>query len=633
MCDGLGRPASVTQALAMLDRALDHLAAADAASLPSAVQAEALRALERAGAKQVAVRSRVLAAFASQAAYEDDGQGSARAWLRWQTRVTNGAAGGAVGWLRRLAEHPVIGDALAAGDLSESWARQVCAWTDRLPPARHDEADEILAAAARAGVDLPGLAGLAQEMFERSWRERGDGPPDGFGGRAVCLGTTLGGAGKLTGDLTAGCSAALAAVLEALGKRAGPEDIRSAAQRRHDALEEACRRLIASGMLPGRAGQPTQIVLHMTLSQLRDIQDGSAAEAAWAAARASQPGWVTGPEAEAAACDASVVPIVTGHLDLAALDKLTEIYLATRAQPSDTAAHPGSHTGRAGSATPHNGPAAGQPGSAAGHPGTTGPPDRTGRAAGGTGDTAAAAASPPGPASPSTGPAGTAGGGNSPASTTAAQPTHTGARAGPPADGSDGGGQSLARAGAAEGEADGCGCRCGGCDCPPAPLPPSPPGPPLPGPADRLSPQTRDRVRRALLGLAADALSGPGGLADQLRSGLGGPLAAVSLPLDVGPATETIPAHLRRAVTVRHPHCAFPGCEQPASVCDIHHIIPRSRGGPTALSNLLTMCSFHHKIVIHRWGWNIRLNSDGTTTATSRGGHTLHSHSPPSRAA
>ena len=82
MCDGLGQPASVTDALAMLDHALDHLNAADAASLPAAVQAQALRALERAGAKHTAARARVLAAFAGQAAYEDDGHGSARTWLK-----------------------------------------------------------------------------------------------------------------------------------------------------------------------------------------------------------------------------------------------------------------------------------------------------------------------------------------------------------------------------------------------------------------------------------------------------------------------------------------------------------------------------------------------------------------------
>ncbi len=151
--------------------------------------------------------------------------------------------------------------------------------------------------------------------------------------------------------------------------------------------------------------------------------------------------------------------------------------------------------------------------------------------------------------------------------------------------------------------------------------------------AGPLSLHTRQRLRRALLAAATDALSGPGGLAAQLRTGLDGPLASVSLPLDVGPATETIPAHLRRAVTTRHPQCAFPGCTQPASVCEVHHIIPRSRGGPTSLGNLLTMCAFHHKIVIHRWGWNIRLNPDGTITATSPYGKILHSHSPPGQAA
>ncbi len=107
---GRGEPASVTQALGLLHQALDHLAAADAASLPSSVQAAVLRGLEQAAGKQVAARSRVLAAFAGQAAYEADGQRTARAWLAWQTRVTTGAAAGAVGWARRLACHPVIGD-------------------------------------------------------------------------------------------------------------------------------------------------------------------------------------------------------------------------------------------------------------------------------------------------------------------------------------------------------------------------------------------------------------------------------------------------------------------------------------------------------------------------------------------
>src|SRR5690348_10163311 len=110
----------------MLHDALDHLAAADAASLPGDLQAEALRALERAQSKYTVARARILATFASQATFEDDRHGSTRTWLKWQTRISAGAAAGAVGWMRRLSAHPVVAEALAAGDLSESWARQLC---------------------------------------------------------------------------------------------------------------------------------------------------------------------------------------------------------------------------------------------------------------------------------------------------------------------------------------------------------------------------------------------------------------------------------------------------------------------------------------------------------------------------
>ena len=565
MCDGAGSPASVNHALGMLHCALDHLNAADVASLPSSVQAEALRALEGAAAKHTAARARMLGAFAAQGGFEDDGHGSARTWLTWQTRVTGSAAAGAVGWARRLAAHPVIERALAAGELSQSWARQVCGWTDRLPEAQRGDADEILAGAARGGAGLAELGGLAREMFERCAPAEDD---DGFEDRWFRLGITFRGAGRAEGDLTPGCAAALAAVLEALGKRAGPEDVRTGAQRRHDALEEACRRLIRAGMVPGRAGQPTQILVHLTLGQLRGDRGaaaggpgGSAAEGAWAAARASEPGWLTGPEADAAACDATVVPVVTGHVDWTALDQLVDVFLAITASPPADPDAPDAQSGAAGKARPDA-----EPGSSAGTrpgPGANRPPAHGPKAA-------------PGPRG--TGAAGTNGAGS--------------------------GGPARR------------GCRCGGCTCPER---------------EPLSPATRDRLRRALLGLAADALSGPGGLAARLRAALDSrPLTTISLPLDIGAATETIPAHLRRAAATRHPRCAFPGCDQPATVCDIHHIVPRCRGGPTALHNLVPLCGFHHQIAVHRWGWILRLNPDGTTTATSPDRtRTLHSHGPP----
>jgi hypothetical protein len=142
-------------------------------------------------------------------------------------------------------------------------------------------------------------------------------------------------------------------------------------------------------------------------------------------------------------------------------------------------------------------------------------------------------------------------------------------------------------------------------------------------------------ARELILRDAVALLSGPAGLAAWLRtSQLSGPAASMSLPLDIGAATETIPAHLRRAVIVRDQHCRFPsGCDVLPAACQVHHIVPRSQGGPTKLANLGLFCAFHHLIVIHRWGWTIALNADGTFTATSPDrSRTLHSHSPPAAA-
>ena len=104
-----------------------------------------------------------------------------------------------------------------------------------------------------------------------------------------------------------------------------------------------------------------------------------------------------------------------------------------------------------------------------------------------------------------------------------------------------------------------------------------------------------------------------------------------SLPLDVGAETETVPPHLRRAVTMRDVHCGFAGCIE--TDCQVHHIIPVAEGGKTYLENLTLGCKFHHLIAIHEWGWKIVLNPDGTKTTISPGGRVLRAHDPPRTAA
>jgi Domain of unknown function (DUF222)/HNH endonuclease len=534
MCTGGGSAApvaSTSQALAALAEALAFLAAADATGLSSAEQADCLRGLQRAESVRIAAEAAMLDAFAAGCGHQADGHGTARSWLRWQARITGPAASAAMAWTRRLAAHPRIRDALAAGTVSESWARQIADWSDLLPPTARDAADAILLAAAAAGATLLDLAGLAEEMRARTAAPDRDGDDGGLADRSLRLDLHYRGAGRLRGDLTPRCAAALQAILDALGKKAGPEDTRTPPQRDHDALEEACRRLAAAQNLPDRAGQPTQIQLHMTLDQLlgglpagsgapsgNDGQAGSAFLTGAAGAPSSRgemvrrilfpdiedltrplPGAWTGPGAMATSgdlCDASIVPVVTGHADHELLDNLAADVL--------------------------------------------GATDGVGR-----------------PRQP----------------------------------------------------------------CPDEACPDQPGSP-----AARLGAgYARDLILRNAVAL----LSGPSGLASRLRTGrLRGPAASISLPLDVGAATDTIPAHLRRAVILRDKHCGYPGCTE--THCQVHHIIPLSEGGTTSLDNLVLGCPFHHLTAIHAWGWKLILNADGTKTAISPDGRrVLHSHDPP----
>jgi hypothetical protein len=143
-----------------------------------------------------------------------------------------------------------------------------------------------------------------------------------------------------------------------------------------------------------------------------------------------------------------------------------------------------------------------------------------------------------------------------------------------------------------------------------------------------------EALEQAIIGKAVDLLSGPGGLASFLRRRqLGARLGGPSLPLDIG-YSETIPAGIRNAVILRDQHCQWAGrCNQPASACEVHHVRHKKNGGKTSVRDCVLLCWFHHQVVIHRWGWTLVQNPDGTTTAWNPDKtKVLHSHSPPFQA-
>jgi hypothetical protein len=73
-------------------------------------------------------------------------------------------------------------------------------------------------------------------------------------------------------------------------------------------------------MVPDRAGADTQTVVHIGLSQLRDMPGAYAIEDAFIRAKLGEPGYLGGMDAEVAACDSMTVPVVVGHADMTVID-------------------------------------------------------------------------------------------------------------------------------------------------------------------------------------------------------------------------------------------------------------------------------------------------------------------------
>jgi uncharacterized protein DUF222 len=216
----------------------------------------------------------------------------------------------------------------------------------------------VFIAAARAGADLRALAQICAEIRSRTV------PPDPDGNdpaldRALFLDTTLDGAGVVRGDLTPECAAMVQAVLDALSAPQGSGDLRTRPQRYHDALAEAMKRLLASNLLPQRAGQPVKALVHVTFADLCDLdvdsklQDAwiTAYRARWAGQRAAASvstgdggAWLEGDTARRVACDAMLIPVVTADLDLGAVEVLIDLCVQYDRLRGHAAAGPGEDT-------------------------------------------------------------------------------------------------------------------------------------------------------------------------------------------------------------------------------------------------------------------------------------------------
>jgi Domain of unknown function (DUF222)/HNH endonuclease len=332
---------SAAGALRVAGAALDYvISTVSGGNLDGAACGDLLIALGQHQAKVTAAHAGVLRGFDTADAHDADGYGSSSAWLAAKAGLSKKAARAAVRQMRQLTERPLLDAALAAGDITDSLAFTIADWTRKLPAGMRAETDRILLEAVAAGASLDDLATIAGCAIER-WRQQQpdlDEPDDDGSDRFVQLGTTFGGAAVIRGDLTPGCATAVRAVLEALGKKAGPEDDRTEKQRFHDALQLACEVLLRARLVPDRAGADTQAVVHIPLSQLRQLPGAADLEDAWLRAHAGEDSYLTGKDADVAACDAQTVPVVTGTMDQDVIERMINLArTAVKAQAAEAA--------------------------------------------------------------------------------------------------------------------------------------------------------------------------------------------------------------------------------------------------------------------------------------------------------
>ena len=319
--------ASVADALRVGRAVAGYLNSSAVGDLDGPARGEALEQLGTIASLLGAAHNGLLRQFDADDGHDADGYASSAAWLAWKTRLGRKDAKAAVRQMHLLARHPLLDAATSTGAVTVSWAKEIAGWTGRIDHEElQSEADQILIDAAKAGADLDDLKIIAQAAYE-AWRAQEPDPEEdprgrGFGDRYLDLETTMDGAGRIRGDLTPECAAAVTAVLEALGKRRGPEDFRTAGQRYHDALQEGCELLIRAKMVPDRAGVDTRVDVTIPLSSLRDLDGASVIEDTWLRARVGEHGYLAGADAEAAACDALFIPVVTGSPNWALISEM-----------------------------------------------------------------------------------------------------------------------------------------------------------------------------------------------------------------------------------------------------------------------------------------------------------------------
>jgi hypothetical protein len=295
---------SADGALGALEAALDELAAGDL-PVDDGARLDQVRRLVAASHRLAAQLTRSVRDAESHQYAEHDGLKTMRSWLRTHTRIPDGAAMRLLENGRALESLPAAEAAFAAGSIG---AEQVAAIAPITAPKRLEQAAEL-------GVDVPAieaeLVAIAEQLScprlraaVHFYTERLDPDgvePDPTEGRQLSLSRLLEGRWHGVFDLDDVGGEKVATALEALSaasRCAG--DLRTAAQRRGDALVQLADLALASGRLPMLRTVKPHVIVTIGVEDLVDPATNPGA------ARTGMDGRISAATARRLACDSRI---------------------------------------------------------------------------------------------------------------------------------------------------------------------------------------------------------------------------------------------------------------------------------------------------------------------------------------
>ncbi len=246
------------------------------------------------------------------------GATSMAVWLRGRLRISLRSGRRLVELARQVEQRPALDTALGKGQVNTEQAAVVAGVVDTLPSqvapdlvdnaetALIDYADELDPdELAKLGRRI--LAYVAPEVAEQAEAEAMRREQDkAHAGRGLCL-SPLGGARvRISGQLDTEGAAMLRAALDPLcapRNSDGPDDTRTVAQRRADALVEVCSLALRTTGLPDNGGERP----HMTVTLPLDVLSGQLG-----AGMLDTGETLTPEQVRRLACDAMIIPAVLG---------------------------------------------------------------------------------------------------------------------------------------------------------------------------------------------------------------------------------------------------------------------------------------------------------------------------------